>query len=98
MKRQIKVLAIMTLVIAFTSCGSSKETTKNKTGRQKTEHREQGNGQRPDASQIIARMDVNKDGRISRSEAKGKLKENFDRRDKNNDGYITEDELTAKKR
>lgn len=47
---------------------------------------------------LLGRMDSNKDGKISKSEVKGKLKENFDQRDTNKDGYITEDELRRKKR
>ena len=43
-------------------------------------------------------MDTNKDGKISKSEVKGKLKDNFDRRDTNKDGYITEDELERRNR
>lgn len=43
-------------------------------------------------------MDANKDGKIAKSEARGKLKENFDQRDKNKDGYITEEELTRRNR
>ncbi len=42
---------------------------------------------------MLERMDNNNDGKISKSEAKGKLKENFDRRDANKDGNITENEL-----
>ncbi|QSH40909.1 MBL fold metallo-hydrolase [Lentisphaerota bacterium ZTH] len=42
-------------------------------------------------------LDTDGDGRISRSEAKGPLARDFDRIDRNNDGYITSDELPAKK-
>ncbi|WP_178983947.1 Lcl domain-containing protein [Winogradskyella helgolandensis] len=47
---------------------------------------------------MLTNMDTNNDGKISKSEAKGKLKDNFDKRDKNKDGYITKDELTRRKR
>ncbi|MGJ8743031.1 hypothetical protein [Polaribacter sp.] len=46
----------------------------------------------------LENMDANADGKISKSEAKGKLKENFNKRDKNKDGYITEDELARRNR
>ncbi len=37
---------------------------------------------------ILQRMDANKDGKISRSEAQGRILENFDRIDTNKDGYL----------
>lgn len=42
---------------------------------------------------ILERMDTNKDGKISRQEAKGRIAENFDRLDTNKDGYLDKDEL-----
>ena len=41
-------------------------------------------------------MDINKDKKISKSEAKGDLKDNFEKRDVNKDGYITEDEMKTR--
>lgn len=45
----------------------------------------------------FARLDTDKDGRISRAEAsKGpRLSKNFDRVDADHDGYVTRAELTA---
>jgi Ca2+-binding EF-hand superfamily protein len=42
---------------------------------------------------MLDRFDVNKDGKISKEEAKGKLAENFDRLDTNKDGYLDKEEL-----
>ncbi len=42
---------------------------------------------------LLERFDTNKDGKISKDEAKGKLAENFDRFDTNKDGYLDKDEL-----
>ncbi len=42
---------------------------------------------------ILRRMDTNKDGKISRSEAKGVIADNFDRIDTNKDGYLDRQEL-----
>ena len=41
-------------------------------------------------------MDTNKDKKLSKSEVKGRLKENFDQRDTNSDGFITEEEMTRR--
>ena len=42
---------------------------------------------------ILQRMDKNKDGKISRSEAEGRIAENFDRIDTNKDGFLDRKEL-----
>jgi Ca2+-binding EF-hand superfamily protein len=48
-------------------------------------------GERVD--RLFKELDRNKDGRISREEAKGQLKRNFDRIDENRDGFIDREEL-----
>ena len=52
----------------------------------------------PNFANMLEKMDSNNDEKISTSEAKGKLKENFKNRDRNKDGFITEDEMTRKRR
>lgn len=54
---------------------------------------QRGPGERPDPSQIMEHMDVNKDGKISKTEAKGPLKESFSKVDVNEDGFISKEEL-----
>ena len=45
----------------------------------------------------MEKMGSNKYGKISKLEAKGKLTENFKTRHKNNDGFISKNEMTRKK-
>src|SRR5260370_38322960 len=42
---------------------------------------------------MLDRFDANKDGKISKEEAKGKLAKNFDRLDTNKDGHLDKEEL-----
>jgi Ca2+-binding EF-hand superfamily protein len=42
---------------------------------------------------LIKRLDTNKDGKISKEEAKGWIKEDFDKIDTNKDGFIDREEL-----
>jgi Ca2+-binding EF-hand superfamily protein len=44
---------------------------------------------------LLKQMDADKDGKISREEAKGKLAESFDKIDANKDGYLDRKELRA---
>jgi Ca2+-binding EF-hand superfamily protein len=47
----------------------------------------------PNGQAAIGRFDADGDGRISRSEARGKLSENFDKIDVNGDGFLGRDEI-----
>ena len=42
------------------------------------------------------KLDKNKDGKVERSEAKGKFSERFDRLDKNKDGFVSKEEFIGK--
>ena len=78
------------------SCGNSKiEENKNKIN-QKVKPEISTPNSAPNFANMLKRMDDNRDGKISKTEAKGKLKAHFTNRDKNNDGYITEDELSKR--
>lgn len=60
----------------------------------------EGRGGRPGAGQFnpkeaFARMDANKDGKISKDEARGPIEQNFDRIDGDSDGSISEEEFMA---
>lgn len=44
--------------------------------------------------QLLIEMDVDKDDRLSKEEVRGPLQNDFDRFDKNKDGYLTRDELS----
>lgn len=47
----------------------------------------------PNPAELMKMMDKNKDGKISKSEAKGPLQDQFDKIDSNNDNYISITEL-----
>jgi|GEM_PF-105064 len=52
----------------------------------------------PNAEGIVERMDSDKDGKVSKDEAHGPLKNDFTRLDLNNDGYLTIEELSKLKK
>lgn len=52
-----------------------------------------GQRQRPNSATIMEQIDSNKDGKLSKEEAKGPLQEQFSAIDTNEDGYLTQEEL-----
>lgn len=50
-------------------------------------------GERPSFDELIALMDVNKDGKLSKAEIDGPLSDDFYKIDSNTDGYLTKEEL-----
>lgn len=56
-----------------------------------------GPGQgRPDPAELLARLDQDGNGKISRDEVPGRMAQRFDQLDKNSDGYLTKDELARR--
>lgn len=72
------------LLFATAACSTSQQTA-NAPNRP--------SGQAPSNKQIMKDLDANNDGKISKSEAKGPLANDFSKVDANKDGYISKDEL-----
>lgn len=47
----------------------------------------------PTFEELLEKMDANEDGKLSKKEVKGPLKDDFDTVDADEDGFITEEEL-----
>lgn len=71
--------AIFMMFGLLTSQAQSKENERSKTP--------------PTATEILKKMDENKDGKLSKEEVKGPLKEDFKKIDTNEDGFISKEEL-----
>jgi len=86
MKRSTIIIASLFTIASITvSCKSSSETTE-RSGQRK-------GGDRPNLETIFTQLDANKDGKISKSEAKGPLSDDFSKIDANEDGFISKEEL-----
>lgn len=57
------------------------------------QNRQEQPRKRPSFEQLLKDLDSNGDGKLSKKEIKGPLKDNFDKIDTNKDGFLTEDEL-----
>ncbi len=86
MKNQQNIMKVVMLTmgtIAFTACSSKSQQRQGNSER----------GERPSATEMITKMDEDKDGKLSESEVKGRLKDNFAKVDTDKDGFITKEEL-----
>lgn len=101
MKTKFSNFTIAISIIAIAGCSSQKNQVSNNEPQptnQNTQRRGggQGGGQRqgpPKFSELLSQMDTNSDGKLAKSEVKGRLAENFDEVDANGDGFITETEM-----
>ncbi len=61
----------------------------------KAQQRERNSDRRvpPSFEELLEKMDKDEDGKLSKAEVKGPLKNNFDKVDLNEDGYINEEEF-----
>lgn len=93
-----KLLVLSVSVLFFVACSSQKDASGDVSNAPKTEKRgqkggKQEKGERPTFSKLLTEMDKNKDGKLSKDEVQGPLKNDFSKIDKNSDGFITEDEF-----
>lgn len=56
------------------------------------------NMNKPSATELFKKFDLNKDGKLSQDEIKGPLADDFERLDKNVDGFLTQEEIKADKK
>lgn len=88
MKRNtLKIAITMLTVVLFASCKTTSETESNNNSTQRSR------GGQPSVENLLTQMDSNKDGKLSKDEVKGPLKNDFSKIDTNDDGYLSKDEL-----
>lgn len=78
---KVKELVILgsVLIVASTSCFGQ----------------EGPQGGPPNVEELFAKMDSNKDGKLSFKEVDGPLKKDFEKIDKNQDGFLSKEEVEA---
>ena len=93
MKNLMFFIAMISL--GFTACKSTKDNVQPDEQVQSRSNKEgQKRGKvRQNPAEMIAKFDANKDGKLSKTEVKGPLADNFDTFDTNNDGFITLTEM-----
>lgn len=79
------VITIMTIAL-FVSCKSSGPENNNSTSQRRQ-------GGQPSVEKLFIEMDSDKDGKLSKAEVKGPLKNDFSKIDTDDDGYLSEAEI-----
>lgn len=88
MKRVFKIYFLGIVAFSIASCASLKSDTNTE------EQRPSGQqGAPPSFSRLLTEMDTNKDGKLEKSEVKGRLANDFSKIDSDGDGYITQTEF-----
>ena len=83
-----KLNLILLLAVLAISCKSTDEAASE------PEQRPGQNGKgQPKVEEVLSKLDTNKDGKISKDEAQGPLKNDFTKIDTNKDGFISKEEL-----
>jgi Ca2+-binding EF-hand superfamily protein len=91
-KKTIKAGLLIGCIAMLTSCANTQRDSQQSSS-QKSETRNKQGKEKPDASELIKKMDSKGDGKLSENEVKGPLADDFSKVDANRDGYITKEEL-----
>ncbi|MGB5418241.1 DUF1566 domain-containing protein [Algibacter sp.] len=92
--RSITKIGILAFgLILFTACGSKQKKEQAAPEQEQHKQRPEGGRERPSITEMFTEMDSNDDGRLSKTEVKGPLQNDFSKIDTNNDGFIVEGEL-----
>ena len=81
----LKITICAAAIVLITSC-SSKEEVASKTAGSKIDKA---------TTELMSKMDANKDGKLSKEEVKGPLSNDFDKIDTDGDGYLSLEELNS---
>ncbi len=95
MKSQLVIAWGVLLCLGFMQCKNTEQTAQqppaNRNQNQKPS-RQQGP---PSVDEFFAKMDVNKDGKLSLEEVEGPLKNDFSKIDTDGDGFLSRAEIEA---
>jgi hypothetical protein len=92
----LNIMLISVLGLMLPAC--SKKTTDQVNANEQPRQQRRGNqqkGERPQFADLLLQMDSNKDGKLSKAEVNGPLKNDFSKIDKDTDGFISEAEFKA---
>lgn len=89
----VKITAAGTMILLLAACSKKTTAPVSNQSPQANHQARQARGERPQFANLLSQMDGNKDGRLSKAEVQGPLKNDFSKIDKNQDGFISETEF-----
>jgi len=92
MKKTTVIISILALGLSISSY-ASKVVSSNQPPQKQCEDPKDNKKAPPSGAELIAEMDENGDGKLSKNEIKGPLANDFDTVDTDGDGYLTEEEI-----
>ena len=81
-----RTMKLGVLVMALGLFGSCKMNAQNDNGRQQPK-------ERPSVGELFKEMDANEDGKLSKEEVKGPIKNDFTKIDTDEDGFLSKEEI-----
>lgn len=86
-RNTLKIALTMLSIVLFASCKSTSDSEGNDSASKRSRDG------KPSVENLLAEMDVNKDGKLSKDEVKGPLANDFSKIDTDNDGFLSKEEL-----
>ncbi|MFC3812152.1 hypothetical protein [Lacihabitans lacunae] len=93
LKNSLKIAAAICLSVIAFACTSTKTIAQNQEPSHQKREGKPPQGEKPKFADLLTKMDKDKNGKLSKSEIEGPLKNDFEKIDANKDGFITEAEL-----
>ncbi|MFK8101109.1 MAG: EF-hand domain-containing protein [Saprospiraceae bacterium] len=94
-KQFVKMILVGMVVVLLAACSKKTAPVTNTDGTATTEQKRNRTERKgkPQFSELLTKMDANRDGKLSKAEVQGPLKNDFAKVDTNSDGFITEAEF-----
>jgi hypothetical protein len=93
LKNSLKIAAAICLSVIAFACTSTKTIAQNQEPSHQKREGRPPQGEKPKFADLLTKMDKDKNGKLSKSEIEGPLKNDFEKIDANKDGFITEAEF-----
>ncbi len=95
MKSQLVITGGVLLCLGFTQCKSTEQTAQQPPANRNQNQQQSRQQGPPSVDELFAKMDVNKDGKLSLEELEGPLKNDFSKIDTDGDGFLSRAEIEA---
>jgi hypothetical protein len=93
LKNSLKIAAAICLSVMAFACTSTKTIAHNQEPSHQKREGRPPQSEKPKFADLLTKMDKDKNGKLSKSEIEGPLKNDFEKIDANKDGFITEAEF-----